>query len=80
MDAGTSVYPITFTNANGDITIYNINVTRNASSSASIAGFKVNGILNPDFINSKCFIIYAYITWLCNGNFSITKPSFSINK
>ncbi len=49
VDAGTSVYPITFTNANGDITIYNINVTRNASSSASIAGFKVNGILNPDF-------------------------------
>ena len=49
MDAGTFVYPVTFTNANGEITIYNINVTRNASSSASIAGFKVNGILNPDF-------------------------------
>ncbi len=43
--AGQTTYEISFTNIDGSITIYNINVTRLASPSTKLKGFKVNGKL-----------------------------------
>jgi len=47
--AGDSESVITFTNLNGEISIYTIHITRPASASAILQGFKVNGLLYEDF-------------------------------
>jgi hypothetical protein len=47
--AGTTDFTITFTNINGEISIYTIHVQRPASPSAILKGFNVNGIPYENF-------------------------------
>ncbi len=51
--AGDQDFTITFTNLNGEISIYTIHVTRPASASAQLKGFKVNGLLYVNFDPTK---------------------------
>ncbi len=43
--AGQTTYEVSFTNVDGSVTLYNINVTRLASPSTKLKGFRVNGKL-----------------------------------